>query len=84
MFKNLLVILLISIAISIIFLPYPVLCLIPKNLGFNYCIPHWSFIYIVVPIIIFIALFIKHQSAGFINFAIKQLRDITENPNKDI
>lgn len=84
MFKNLLVILLISIAISIIFLPHPILCLIPRSLGFDCSMPHWAFIYVLVPIIIFVALIIKHQSAGFFDFAFKQLRDITENPNKEI
>ena len=84
MFTDFIVILLFVIAISIVFLPHRILCLIPKHFGISYCIPHWGFIYITVPIIIFVALLIKHQSAGFFDFAVKQLRDITENPNKEI
>jgi hypothetical protein len=53
-------------------------------LGFNYCLPHWVFIYIISPAILFVAYFLKHQSAGFFDFTIDNLREFSKNPNKEL
>ena len=80
---NVLSLILILISVMIIFISHEKLCKIPKMFGFEYCLPHWVFIYMIAPAFFLLALIVKHQSAGFFDFATKQLRDITENPNKD-
>ena len=84
MLENILVLILIIIAISLVFISHEDLCKIPKLMGFEYCIPHWVFIYIISPAILFFAYFLKHQSAGFFDFAINNLREISKNPNKEL
>jgi len=84
MLNDIVVIILIIIGVSIIFTPYEQLSNIPTLFGINTIIPHWFFIYIISPGIIFTAYFLKHQSAGFFNFAINNLREISKNPNKEL
>jgi len=81
MLENVVVIILIIFAISLVFISHENLCKIPKLLGFDYCIPHWVFIYILSPAILFVAYFLKHQSAGFFDFTINNLRELSRNPN---
>ena len=84
MFENIVVVILIIIAISLVFISHDDLCKIPKLMGIDYCIPHWVFIYIISPAILFVAYFLKHQSAGFFDFAINNLRELSKNPNKEV
>jgi hypothetical protein len=84
MLENVIVIILIILGISLVFIPHEDLCKIPKMLGFNYCLPHWVFIYIISPAILFVAYFLKHQSAGFFDFTIDNLREFSKNPNKEL
>jgi len=83
MLENIIVIILILCAISIVFISHEKLCKIPNIIGIDYCIPHWVFIYIISPAILFIAYFLKHQSAGFFDFAVNNLREISKNHNKE-
>ena len=84
MLENIVVVILIIIAISLVFISHDDLCKIPKLIGFDYCIPHWVFIYIISPAILFVAYFLKHQSAGFFDFAINNLRELSKNPNVEV
>jgi len=83
MFNDIIVVVLIAIGVAIVFISHENLCKFPKMIGVDYCVPHWVFVYMMSPAIIFVAYFIKHRSAGFIDFAIDSLRDLTENPNKE-
>jgi len=83
MVSDVIVSILIAIGVSIVFIPYENLKAFQKGLGISSELPHWAFVYVISPTIIFVSYFIKHQSAGFIDFLISRLREFNENTNKE-
>lgn len=81
MLTNIVVFILIIIGLILGIAPHNKLCAIPTMIGVNYCIPHWAFVYIMSPALIFWAYVMKHGSAGFIDFSLENLRDFGKNPN---
>ncbi len=83
MLKNVASFILICMSVLIIYTPHERLTKITDMLNINYIIPSWVFVYIASPLLFFLALFVKHQSAGFFEFLINHLRELTGNTNKD-
>ncbi len=59
MLTNIVVFILIIIGLILGIAPHNKLCAIPTMLGVNYCIPHWAFVYIMSPALIFWAYVMK-------------------------
>jgi TRAP-type C4-dicarboxylate transport system permease small subunit len=83
MVRDVIVAILIAVGVSIVFISHANLNSFQKVFGISSELPHWAFVYVISPSILFTAYFIKHQSAGFIDFLISRLREFNENTNKE-